>query len=69
MVGAFGRFFIFVGGESMFEVVQNIIGQIPSDLDPEMASAVYDVIRVSIPLLAVVFIDLIRDIFSGCFRG
>lgn len=53
----------------MFEVVQNIIGQIPADLDPEMASAVYDVIRVSIPLLAVVFIDLIRDIFSGCFRG
>lgn len=53
----------------MADVVYQIIGAIPADIPPDVLPTVLAVCSVSIPLFAVVFIDLIRDIFSGFFRG
>lgn len=53
----------------MADVVNQIIGAIPADADPAVVQTILAVCSVSVPLFAVVFIDLIRDIFSGFFRG
>lgn len=47
----------------MYDIIVQIIGQ---DVDPQ---TVYTVCAAMIPALAVIFIDIIRDIFSSFLRG
>lgn len=53
----------------MAEVISEIIGEMPADLTPEQIQAVLTSCAALIPVLAVLFIDFIRDIFSGICRG
>ena len=50
----------------MFQVVSNIIGLSGQTVSSDLIVAICGAL---ILLLTVVFIDVIRDIFSGIFRG
>lgn len=47
----------------MYDIIVQIIGQ---DVDPQLVNSICGAV---IGLLAVVFIDIIRDIFSSFLRG
>lgn len=46
----------------MYDIVISVLGTNGAEIAPAVCGAM-------IPLLTVVFIDLIKDIFSGFFRG
>ena len=48
----------------MYDIISEIVGQV----SPDQEFIIY-IVGALIPLLTVVFVDFIKDIFSGFFRG